>query len=71
MHGLLKTRCSRRFRVGSKRRFRDGEKAKGEGCVEEQMDCVTSVSSENSPEETPNPRRDSKKIGRYHAYDCR
>ena len=24
----------------------------------------------NSPEETPNPRRDSKKTGRYHVYYC-
>ena len=31
---------------------------------------VSSVGSNNSPEENPNPRRDSKNTGRYHAYYC-
>ena len=26
--------------------------------------------SKNSPEETPNPKRDSKRTGRYHVYYC-
>ena len=32
--------------------------------------CPRSAVSKNSPEETPNPRRDSKKSWRYHAFCC-